>query len=123
MTVLAACDPNPTRLPTGLGVGGGGASSSSISGTWRRTLVMTTADDVITSETTWTFGPGGGCERTVVTTSVLAGSSDTERAPCTYRLDGSTITITFTTGTPVTFSVRVTGDRLFLDGVEFIRVG
>jgi hypothetical protein len=103
-------------------VGSGGSTATSIVGTWRRTLVVQTTDDVLSSETTWVFSSDESCERTVVTTSVLAGFPDTVRSPCSYTLAGPAITIRFdgTTGS-VTFTAVVGRDTLTLDGVEFAR--
>jgi hypothetical protein len=85
--------------------------------------VVQTADDVLSSETTWVFSSDDSCERTVVTTSVLAGFPDTVLSPCTYTLAGPAITIRYdgTTGS-VTFTVVIVRDTLTLDGVEFARV-
>ncbi len=85
--------------------------------------MVETSDDVVTSETTWVFTAGGSCERTVVSRSLAAGFSDTTRQGCTYELSGDRLTITFAgTGGTATFTARVSGDSLFLDGVEFRRV-
>ncbi|MBI4503174.1 MAG: hypothetical protein HY700_18715 [Gemmatimonadetes bacterium] len=127
MTLLPAtgCESGALRFPTAVGGGtGGGTPGQVITGTWRRTLVVQTQTDVITSETTWLFATGGACERTVVTNSVLQGFPETQRSPCSYTVAGSTATIHFdgTSGT-VSFSVFVSGNKLFLGGVEFVRIG
>jgi hypothetical protein len=86
--------------------------------------VVQTATDVITSETTWLFSSSGGCQRTVVSNSVLQGFPMTQVSPCSYTLAGGRITVQFagTTGS-VSFAVTVNGGSLFLDGVQFMRIG
>lgn len=119
-----ACDPGSSLLwfPGGRGGGAGGGGEVSIVGSWRRTVVFQTSDDLITSETTWIFGSDARCERTVTQSSARTGLSDTTRRFCSYALGAGTVTIRFDDGGEVSFTVRVSGDRLSLDGVEFVRV-
>jgi hypothetical protein len=119
-----ACDSPNRGLPLGPSIGGSGSatSGSSIAGTWRRTFIVQTTDDVITSETTWLFSQGPGCERTVVSSSVLLGTAQVQRSPCTYQVGSGRVTVQFQVGGPVSFSANVSGGRLLLDGVEFARV-
>jgi hypothetical protein len=109
----------------GEGVSGNTSTGgSAITGTWRRTLVVQTSTDVITSETTWTFSVGGGCQRTVVSNSVLQGFPETQVSPCSYTLAGGQVTISYSgTSGSVSFSVSVSGNSLFLGGVQFMRIG
>ena len=129
LSLLAAsgCDSGGLSLLSGVGSGsstGTGSTSQALAGTWRRTLVVQTATDVITSETTWMFSAGGGCQRTVVSNSVLQDVPTTQYSPCSYSVAGGVATIHFdgTSGT-VAFSVLVSGGKLFLGGVEFQKIG
>jgi hypothetical protein len=80
--------------------------------------------DIVTSETTWVFSAGGGCQRTVVSSSLVEGIPRTQVSPCSYSLAGGRVTVSFTgTSGSVSFSVSVSGNTLFLDGVQFTRVG
>ena len=131
-TVLTAtaCDSGPFepvgRRPIGGLEGGGGPTTTiTIEGTWRRTLVF--FDDfgfLHSSETTWTFTPGGLAERTVVTSNVTLGAADTSLTQARWRVDGSNVIIDFTAPSPGTISleVRVQGTTLFLAGQEYQRV-
>jgi hypothetical protein len=87
-------------------------------------MVVQTQMDVMTSETTWVFGTGGGCQRTVVSESLLEGFPRTQVSPCSYTVAGSRVSIQFdaTSGT-VSFSVQVSSSTLTLDGVQFSRIG
>ena len=121
-TTLAAC--NGRRSPTGIGGGGGTSGStlaSALPGAWVRTVVIQTADDVLSSETLWIFASDGACERRLTTTSVSAGFSDTVTSACTWEATGPAVSITFSGGGTVSFSAAVHGNSLFLDGVEFRR--
>lgn len=119
---VAACNVR-TGGPTGVGGLAGGGTAPSIVGTWSRTVVIQTADDVISSETVWLFGSDGACERRRTTTSVRAGFAETLVDPCRYTLAGGRVTIQFTaTSGSVSFTAVVNGGRLFLDGVEFRRI-
>ena len=127
-----ACDYGPTypagfRRQPGLegGSGGGVAASPAIVGTWQRTLVF--FDDfgfMHSSETTWTFETGGLAERSVVTTNVTLGASDTVITQARWRLDGTNLIIDFTAPTPgtITLEARVQGTTLFLAGQEYLRI-
>ena len=108
----------------GTGTSGPGAPSLSITGTWRRTLVVRTPTDVVTSETTWIFSTGGGCQRTVVSNSVLQDVPVTQVTACSYSLASGRVTVRYegTTGS-VSFAVSTGSGSLFLDGVEFTRIG
>lgn len=130
MLAAAACDTGPFepvgRRPIGRLEGGGGATTTTtIEGTWRRTLVF--FDDfgfLHSSETTWTFEPGGLAERTVVTSNITLGAADTSLTQARWRVDGANVVIDFTAPSPGTISleVRVQGTTLFLAGQEYQRV-
>ena len=125
-----ACDTGPFepvgRRPIGKLEGGGGATTTTtIEGTWRRTLVF--FDDfgfLHSSETTWTFEPGGLAERSVVTSNVTLGAADTSLTEARWRVDGANVVIDFTAPSPgtITLEVRVQGTTLFLAGQEYQRV-
>jgi hypothetical protein len=128
---VAACDTGPVeavgRRPIGVVTGGGGgtAASTSIVGTWQRTLVF--FDDfgfMHSSETTWEFASGGTAERSVVTTNVTLGASDTAFTAARWRLEGTNLIIDFTAPTPgtITLEARVQGTSLFLAGQEYLRI-
>lgn len=125
-----ACDGGPVE-PVGrrqVGIPGGSGPSTTtttIEGTWRRTLVF--FDDfgfLHSSETTWTFNAGGLAERTVVTTNVTLGASDTSLTQARWRVVGSNVVIEFTAPNPgtITLTIRVQGTTLFLAGQEYQRV-
>ena len=128
--IVTACDVGPVepvgRRPIGTVQGGGGPSASiTIEGTWRRTLVF--FDDfgfLHSSETTWTFEPGGAARRTIVTTNVTLGAADTSLTLARWRIDGSNVVIEFTAPSPgtITLDVRVQNTTLFLAGQEYQRV-
>jgi hypothetical protein len=114
---------SPTGPGSGTTVGGAsGATTSALVGTWRRVETLRTTMDITTTETTWTFSAGGGCQRTVTTSQVSVGTPFTTTSTCTYTLRGSTVSIAYdgTTGT-VSFSVAVSGSTLLLNGVPFNR--
>ena len=129
---VTACDTGPVepvgRRPIGLVTGGGGggtAASTSIVGTWQRTLVF--FDDfgfMHSSETTWVFASGGTAERSVVTTNITLGASDTAFTQARWRLEGTNLIIDFTAPTPgtITLEARVQGTSLFLAGQEYLRI-
>jgi hypothetical protein len=127
---VAACDVGPTepvgRRPIGtLQPGGGGATTTTIEGTWRRTLVF--FDDfgfMHSSETTWLFETGGTASRTIVTTNVTLGASDTSVTTAEWRVEGTSVIIDFTAPSPgtITLEVLVQGTTLFLAGQEYQRV-
>jgi hypothetical protein len=128
LTALA-CDVGPVepvgRRSTGVLQGGGPSASTTIEGTWRRTLVF--FDDfgfLHSSETTWTFEPGGAAQRTIVTTNVTLGAADTSLTLARWRIDGSNVVIEFTAPSPgtITLDVRVQNTTLFLAGQEYQRV-
>jgi hypothetical protein len=110
---------------TGVGASSGtNTTSSPIAGTWQHTLIVRTQTDIITSETTWIFSAGGGCQRTVVSTSFVEGIPLTTRVSCSYHLVNGTVTIQFSSGgPPVSFGVQLSGGHLFLGGTEFVRIG
>lgn len=127
-----ACDYGPTypagfRRQTGTLAGGGGgpAASPAIVGSWQRTIVF--FDDfgfMHSSETTWTFEAGGLADRSIVTTNVTLGVSDTAFTEARWRLDGTNLIIDFiapTSGT-ITLEARVQGTSLFLAGQEYLRI-
>jgi len=124
-----ACDGGPFepvgRRPTGILQGGGTTTTVSIEGTWQRTLVF--FDDfgfMHSSETTWTFDPGGNAERTLVTTNVTLGAADTSLTEARWRIEGTNVVIEFTAPSPgtITLAFRVQGTTLFLAGQEYERV-
>jgi hypothetical protein len=129
---VTACDTGPVEpvgrrqigLVTGSGGGGTGASTA-IAGTWQRTLVF--FDDfgfMHSSETTWEFSTGGTAERSVVTTNITLGASDTTFTAARWRLEGTNLIIDFTapsSGT-ITLEARVQGTSLFLAGQEYLRI-
>ena len=132
VVTVTACDVGPVepvgRRPIGLVQGGGpggGSAHTAILGSWQRTLVF--FDDfgfMHSSETTWTFDAGGLAERSVVTTNVTLGASDTSFTEARWRLDGTNLVIEFTAPTPgtITLEARVQGTSLFLAGQEYLRV-
>ena len=122
MLAAPACRPLATG-PAGTGGAGsgGGTSGQSLVGTWRRTLILQTPDDITTSETTWLFAPGGSCERIVATTTVSAGYTDTVRSPCGWSVAGTTVTIRYDGAGMAQFTWAVQGSTLFLNGVPFQR--
>ncbi len=80
--------------------------------------------DLVTSETTWLFSGGGSCRRTVVSNSVLEGCPRTQVTPCSYSVAGGRVTVRYDgSSSDVSFSVVVSGNTLFLNGVEFSRIG
>jgi hypothetical protein len=132
LITVTACDTGPVepvgrrqiRLITGGGDGGTDASAS-IVGIWQRTLVF--FDDfgfMHSSETTWDFSTGGTAERSVVTTNITLGASDTTFTEARWRLEGTNLIIDFTapsSGT-ITLEARVQGTSLFLAGQEYLRI-
>lgn len=128
---IAACEAGPVQ-PVGRRTGGllegggaGGAVNTALQGTWQRTLVF--FDDVgflHSSETTWTFGPGGSATRTIVTTNHTLGAADTSVTVARWRLDGTSVVIDFTAPSPgtIVLDVRVQGTTLFLAGQEYRRI-
>lgn len=127
----AACDVGPVepvgRRPIGMigGTGGPGVSTT-IEGTWQRTLVFFDEFGFLhSSETTWTFEPGGEAERMVVATNVTLGAADTIVSVARWRVTGTTLVIDFTAPSPgsITLEFRVQGTTLFLAGQEYQRAG
>jgi hypothetical protein len=128
---VTACDIGPVepvgrrRVDLVTGGGGGSSASAAIVGTWQRTLVF--FDDfgfMHSSETTWDFAAGGTAQRSVVTTNVTLGASDTTFTEARWRLEGTNLIIDFTapaTGT-ITLEARVQGTSLFLAGQEYLRI-
>jgi hypothetical protein len=87
-------------------------------------VVVQTQMDVVTSETTWVFSTGGGCQRTVTSTSLVEGFPRTTVTTCSYGVSAGRVSITFSGSTsPVSFTVLMSGNTLFLDGQQFTRVG
>lgn len=119
---LAACQSATTGpARTGGTTAGGGSVSQTLVGRWRRTVVLQTPTDITTSETTWLFAPEGSCERSVATTTVSAGYTDTVRSPCTWSVAGSTVTVNYTGAGTAQFSWSLHGATLYLSGVPFAR--
>jgi hypothetical protein len=132
LITVTACDTGPVepvgrrRISLVTGGGGGGTSASaSIVGMWQRTLVF--FDDfgfMHSSETTWQFSTGGTAERSVVTTNITLGASDTVFTDARWRLEGTNLIIDFnapSSGT-ITLEARVQGTSLFLAGQEYLRI-
>jgi hypothetical protein len=125
-----ACDVGPFepvgRRPIGIVTGGGGPlTTTTIEGTWRRTLVFFDEFGFMhSSETTWTFETGGTAGRSVVTTNVTLGASDTTFTQARWRVDGTNVVIEFTAPSPgnITLAFRLQGTTLFLAGQEYERV-
>lgn len=125
-----ACDVGPVQpvgfRKSGLVEGGGETTSNpSVVGTWQRTLVF--FDDfgfMHSSETTWTFEAGGLASRSIVTTNITLGASDTTVTQARWRLDGTNLIIDFTAPSPgtITLEARVQGTSLFLAGQEYVRI-
>ena len=127
-----ACDYGPTypvgfRRKEGTLAGGGGGTNASpaIVGSWQRIIVF--FDDfgfMHSSATTWTFETGGLAERSIVTTNVTLGAADTAVTEARWRLDGTNLTIDFTSPSPgtVTLEARVQGTSLFLAGQEYLKI-
>ncbi len=127
---VTACDVGPTapvgfRRPDGTLQGGGTTTSPSIAGTWQRTLVFFDEFGFMhSSETTWTFETGGLAERSIVTTNVTLGASDTSFTEARWRIEGTNLIIDFTapaSGT-ITLEVRLQDSTLFLAGQEYQRI-
>lgn len=127
---VVSCDVGPVE-PVGrrtsrvLQGGGGAPITTTIEGTWRRTLVF--FDDfgfMHSSETTWTFEPGGTAARTIVATNITLGASDTILTTARWRVDGGNVVIDFIAPSPgtITLTVFVQGTSLFLAGQEYLRV-
>jgi hypothetical protein len=114
------------RRPIGIVAGGGGPLiTTTIEGTWSRELVFFDEFGFMhSSETTWTFEPGGTAERSVVTTNVTLGASDTTFTLARWRIDGTNVVIEFTAPSPgtITLAFRLQGTTLFLAGQEYERV-
>jgi hypothetical protein len=129
VVTAAACDVGPVepvgRRPIGLvGGGGGPVAAPTIEGTWQRTLVFFDEFGFMhSSETTWTFEPGGGAQRSVVATNVTLGAADTLLSLARWRVSGTTVVIDFTAPSPgsITLEFRVQGTTLFLAGQEYER--
>jgi hypothetical protein len=130
VALISACDSLPFE-PVGKWVvergeaGGGSTATAQIEGTWRRTLVF--FDDfgfMHSSETTWTFETGGAATRTVVTTNVTLGASDTSLTTARWRTEGTNVIIDFTSPSPgtITLEVRIQDGTLFLAGQEYERI-
>lgn len=130
IVTVVACDVGPVepvgrRSPGILQGGGGPATTTTIEGTWRRTLVF--FDDfgfMHSSETTWTFAPGGTAARTIVATNLTAGLSDTTLTTARWRIDGVNVVIEFIAPSPgtITLTALVQSTSLFLAGQEYLRV-
>jgi hypothetical protein len=128
--LTTACDVGPVepvgRRPIGIVAGGGGPLiTTTIEGTWSRELVFFDEFGFMhSSETTWTFEPGGTAERSVVTTNVTLGASDTTFTLARWRIDGTNVVIEFTAPSPgtITLAFRLQGTTLFLAGQEYERV-
>ncbi|HEX6314652.1 MAG TPA: hypothetical protein VFZ73_07320 [Gemmatimonadaceae bacterium] len=128
---ITACDTGPVH-PVGfreidrrVGGTGGPTSDISITGTWQRTLVFFDEFGFLhSSETTWTFAADGTAERTVVTTNVTLGASDTTFTQARWRVEGTQVIIDFTAPTPGTITLEffLQGTTLFLAGQEYERV-
>ena len=128
---ITACDTGPVH-PVGfreidrrVGGTGGPTSDISITGTWQRTLVFFDEFGFLhSSETTWTFAADGTAERTVVTTNVTLGASDTTFTQARWRVEGTQVIIDFTAPTPGTITLEffLQGTMLFLAGQEYERV-
>lgn len=124
-----ACDVGPVepvgRRPIGTLQGGGPSTNLGIEGTWQRTLVFFDEFGFMhSSETTWTFEPGGLAVRSIVTTNVTLGASDTSLTQALWRVEGTNLIIDFsgpTSGT-ITLDVRVQGSTLLLAGQEYQRI-
>jgi hypothetical protein len=128
---IAACDSGPVH-PVGfreidrrVGGTGGPTTDNAITGTWQRTLVFFDEFGFLhSSETTWTFAAAGTAERTVVTTNVTLGASDTTFTQARWRVEGTQLIIDFTAPTPgtITLDFFIQGTTLFLAGQEYERI-
>ena len=107
----------------GSGGGGGGGGSSALVGSWRHLSTFFTMDgETIVSETRWSFGGGGSCQKDLIQTFVNAGFATTDTRFCTYTADASSVTVTFDGSTVATrFSYSFSGGTLILDGFAFSR--
>jgi hypothetical protein len=129
MAVVAACTSGPVALPGSPGplvTHGGGTASAGLAGSWRRQLVFIDEFGYVhSSETTWTFEPGGDALRAIVTANFTLGVADTAFAQARWRLDGTRVIIDFVAPNPgmITLDVRIEGSRLFLAGQEYQRTG
>ena len=129
---LAACSGDATGPRTdrpggfGSGTSTSGGGESSLVGVWRNVSVVQVPGDLQTWTTTWQFGDGGTCRRTMVTESLAEGFPRTTDRACTWTVSGSEITIAFLEGGTLTFEFSFAGfspDRLVLDGFEYQRIG
>lgn len=111
----------------GGGGGGTGGGASVLVGKWSATFIFRSMNDVQTQVTTWSFQASGACNRTVAVTSVLQGQTLTTSLPCTWRTNGTDISIMFGGNVgSVTFRWTLADfspDRLLLDGVTYARIG
>jgi hypothetical protein len=133
--MLAACTADPvantpeTGPVPGQNPGGGRSTSSGSStlvGSWRVQLVVPAPGDGQTWTTTWRFAADGSCHQTKVTESLAEGIPRTRERDCSFTVNGSTLSITFTGGEMLSADYSFAGfspNRLVFDGVEYQRLG
>lgn len=127
----AGLEGSPDRPGGGGGTGGGtggqpGTGTSLLLGTWQTVIIFQLDTDVQRHTTTWTFGSGGICHRTVEVFSVLEDQTFTTDSDCTFRAGANDVTVTYAGNTSsVTFQwmlVNFSRDKLLLDGITYNRI-
>lgn len=124
---LVACDGGDLSVSTGPRAfstrgGSGGSQPTVLVGRWQRTIIFNANGDTHSSETTWEFRSDGIAMRTVVARNLSQGFSDVTFSSGTWRANGRTLTITFTSQGTVSFDFSVFGNVLTLNGQDFVRI-
>lgn len=128
MMLLSGCDTARLSGPRGsVGGGGtaGGAPAATIVGTWRRILYFIAADgSASASETIWRFNANGSANRTSISRNYTAGVADAQTVEATWEQLTQSVRVTFLPPSSGTFeySVRITGDTLYLASQGYGRV-
>jgi hypothetical protein len=129
LVLLAACDSGRLGAPRGStrGTAGtsGGVTSSGLVGTWRRIIYFIAEDGSAgANETIWRFNSSGSASRTSITRNYTAGIADAQFVDARWELLAQSVRITFLPPSSGTFeySVRITGDTLFLASQGYGRI-
>jgi hypothetical protein len=128
LVLLAACDSSRLGAPRGStgGTGGnGGVVMGGLVGSWRRILFFIAADgSASASETIWRFNANGSASRTSISRNYSAGIADAQTVDARWELLAQSVRVTFLAPSSGTFeySVRVTGDTLYLASQGYGRV-
>jgi hypothetical protein len=94
-------------------------------GSWRRILFFIAADgSASASETIWRFNANGSASRTSISRNYSAGIADAQTVDARWELLAQSVRVTFLAPSSGTFeySVRVTGDTLYLASQGYGRV-